>query len=366
MMRSEKIARNLRFQRAALFWAKAFWKFWKREWLRCAPPPLCARLLMALALLPLAGMLRAQTIDWRNTTFWSLNGGITTNDILVDGLSFGLVLDPRLSLSPRFMIGSKSMINFSTDDIIALETQAYARWNFWQLGDVQNPTNVFLQGGVGLLAAYRGADVTRTRGSILVDITGGVTIPLGSGSRWQIEPSVRIGYPFIAGAALTAGIRFPLGQRGAAQDIPPRIEYVEVVRMLPTVEIIERIVIVQVEYIIFGPDISQYNVGIDADARAVNDLVLQHTVQVLLENPDYVVRVEGHANPLTYTPSQVAGLVALSEERANEVASLLRSRGVPEGQIVVAAFGGTRMAAGDFDHRIMNRRVELIIKQIVD
>ena len=321
--------------------------------------PKCVLILFAfLAISVFASRLHAQENNWE--PYWSLNAGIASNDLLIRGMSFGLVLDPRISISPRLMIGSKNIINYSTDEtinIVALETQAYLRWNFLRRGTVERPLNMFVQGGVGLVAAYRGNNVRMTRGSVLGDVTAGITIPLND--RWQIEPSVRGGYPFIAGASLTAGIRFPLRQM-------TRIEYVEIIRTTPPVEIVRNITISQVEYIIFGPDISTYNDGIDADARALNDLIIRHTVEILTANPNYIVRLEGHANPLTYTPSEFEGLVALSEERANEVAALLRSRGVPDGQIVVAAFGGARLAAREFDHRNMNRRVELIIKEIAD
>jgi len=316
------------------------------------------RAVLFFALLGTAAALHAQAGRWE--TFWALDAGIASNDILVEGVSLGLVLDPSISLTPRITIGSKNVINFSTDEtmnIVALETQAYFRWNFLRLRNPERPTNIFAQGGVGLVAAYRGADVQMTRGSVLVDGTAGITIPVSS--RWHIEPSVRVGYPFIAGVSVTAGRRFPL-------RLPSRIEYREIIRIPPPTEIVKRITIVQVEYVIFGPDISAYNDGIDADARALNDLVIGHTVEVLKENPNYVVRLEGHANPLTYTPAQFEDLVALSEERADEVAGLLKARGVPEEQIVVAAFGGARTAARDFDHRNMNRRVELIIKEIAE
>jgi len=322
-------------------------------------PPRCALMLFAfLAVSVFADRLHAWENNWE--PYWSLNAGIASNDILIRGMSFGLVLDPRITISPRLMIGSKNVINYSTDettDIVALETQAYLRWNFLRRGTVERPLNMFVQGGIGLVAAYRGDDVRMTRGSVLGDVTAGITIPLND--RWHIEPSVRGGYPFIAGASLTAGVRFPLRQR-------TRTEYVEIIRTLPPVEIVRKIMISQVEYIIFGPDISTYNDGIDEDARALNDLIIGYTVDILIANPSYIVRLEGHANPLTYTPSEFEGLVALSEERANEVADLLRSRGVPGEQIVVAAFGGARLAAREFDHRNMNRRVEMIIKEITD
>jgi len=337
----------------------------------------------------LAVGLHAQTtaLD-RSQQFWSLDLGFATNDILVEGVSFGLVLDPRISLSPRFMIGSKNQINFSPEGdeimIVALETQAYLRWNFLRFG-YERINNIFLQGGVGLMAAYRGDDVQMTRGSVLGDVTLGINIPISD--RWHIEPSVRAGYPFIMGASITAGRRFPIRQQQARirteyvqiirelppveiiRELPPieiirELPPVEIIRELPPVEIIKRIIITQVEYILFGPDIGVYNEGVDRDARALNDLVLDTVANTLKENSDLVVRIEGHANPVTLVPEEIEELLVLSERRANAVARILREKGVVEEQIVVAAFGGTRTLASDYDHWNINRRVELIVKQI--
>jgi len=314
---------------------------------------------MFLALLAVAGSFSAHADRWDR--YWSLDIGVASSDILIQGVSFGLVLDPRVAITPAISIGSRNVFNFSTDEttnIVALETLAYIRWNFLRWGTPERPFNAFAQTGAGLIAAYRGDSPRMTRGSVLADVTAGANIPLGE--RWHVEPALRVGYPIIMGATLTAGIRFPIRER-------TRTEISEVIRTIPPVEIVRRIAIAQSEFIIFGPDISAFNYGIDEDAIALNDLIINYTAETLRENPRYVVRIEGHANPLTYTPSQVAALVALSEERANEVAAILRNMGVPDEQIAVAAsHGGTRIAARDFDHRNMNRRVELLIKEIIE
>ena len=316
-------------------------------------PVFGVRPLVALVFLALTGMLHANT-NVGSLPYWALSAGFSTSDILVEGTSFGLVIDPRVTLSPRFMVGSKNIINFSSDNIVALESQAYFRWNFLRLGDIERQTNIFVQGGIGLLAAYRGADVTNTRGSVLADVTAGITIPLSD--RWYIEPSVRGGYPFIAGASLTAGIRFPLRQQ-------VRTEFVEVIRSPPPVEIVRTITIALVEYILFGPDIHAFNVGVDADARGLNELVVNVVANTLRENPDFLVRVEGHANPVDHDEAEIEVLYALSLARANEVAGLLRARGVNDEQIVIAASGGNRVLASDHDHWNINRRVELMVIQ---
>ena len=318
---------------------------------------------------------QTKTPTWDNAYF-SLDGGFGSSDVLVEGMSFALFFEPKFIISPRFTVGIKNGIHFSTDDIIALETQGFFRWNFLRLalggqGLANNSSNIFIQGGIGLLGAFRRFedefdgkfDVRNSRASVLADVTAGITIPLSS--NWHIEPSIRGGYPFNYGAALTIGRKFPLPQR-TIHEIIREYEYVEIIRTLPPNEIISRMLISQVEYIIFAPNIAVFNQGLDHDAQSLNDLVLDHTAQILRENTDYRIRIEGHANPVTRLPGESEELAVLSESRAHEVARLLRQRGIAEEQIIVIAHGGTRVVAGadDHDHWNMNRRVELIIVQV--
>jgi len=315
--------------------------------------------LVLFALLVFSGGIYAQEASTGYVPFWALDAGIMTNDALIEGISFGLVVDPRLSVSSRLMVGSKNVINLSTDNLLVLESQAYARWNFFRFGS-KRINNVFLQGGIGLLAAYRGSEATQTRGSVLADATLGINIPVSD--RWHIEPSIRAGYPFIIGAGLTAGIRFPM--RRQQTEIVRGMEPGRVIREIPPEEIIRRVIITQVEYILFGPEIATYNDGIDADGRALNGLVLDVVAKTLIENPDLIVRIEGHANPVTLASGEAEELMLLSEQRSNEVARLLRERGVADSQIMVIAHGGSMLLSVSHNQRNLNRRVELIIKHI--
>jgi hypothetical protein len=300
--------------------------------------------------------------------YWSLDAGLGMTSILVEGESFQFILDPKLWLSPPLMVGSKLGVSYSTDEILTFEGQVYLRWNMLRLGKVpEKKVNIFIQGGLGMLAAYRGtdtpfSDVTMTRGSLMADAAAGMTIPLGS--RWHIEPTARSGYPHIVGFGLTAGYKFPLPQKTKYEKLPPEIERIEIIKTLPANEIIKRVMIAAVEYILFGPDIGRYNVGIDRDAQGLNELVLNNTAKMLKENPDLRVRIEGHANPVTTDPNEADELMALSTMRANVVAEQLRVKGVNDEQMVIIAFGGTRTVTSDHDIWNRNRRVELIVIQV--
>jgi hypothetical protein len=299
--------------------------------------------------------------------FWSLNAGVGMNGIHVEGTSFEFIADPRLWLSPSLMVGSRIGVNYSSEtestelsNILTFEGQVYARWNFLRLGrNAYKKTNIYIQGGLGLISAYRGkdnpfSDVTQTRGSLMADASLGVTIPLTD--RWYLEVSGRGGYPHIWGASLTAGIKFPL---------PGRTEYSEIIKTIPPGEIISRIIISSVEFVIFGPDIGRYNVGIDLDAQELNEMTLNSVALTLRENPELRVRIEGYANPVTPDSTDETGeLVSLSAMRANTVAAQLRAKGVGERQIIVSALGGANVVTSDHDIWNRNRRVELLIIQL--
>ena len=385
---------------------------------------------LILILLVLVSGVFAQTkYDFPAGDFWSFDAGVGMGNFLVKGNPFQVVLDPKLWLSPAVYVGTRVGLNYSKEkdehDIFTIEGQVYLRWNFLHLGkDVQKTVDFFIQGGLGMIAAYRGWDtpfdeVTRTRGSVLADAAFGVTIPLTP--RWHIEPSVRGGYPHIWGVSLTTGYKFPLpkvtyqmtptrvelvgGSRRPDSNIsyigdlpkpgesvsqgkigtvgafetpppgleyvevtgtqPPHIEYVEVIKILPPNEIIKRIIVPAIEFIIFGPDIGSFNVGIDRDAQQLNELVLNSIAKMLNDDRNLRVRIEGHANPFTISKSEQDELLALSSMRANVVANQLRAKGVSEEQLAIISLGGTRNATSDWDVRNRNRRVELMIIQFI-
>jgi hypothetical protein len=338
------------------------------------------KLLVLLALsLAITGGLYAQTeVDFPAGDFWSLDGGIGWGGFMEDGKSFSLIIDPKLWLSPPLMVGAKAAVNYAfeslkedpnaTSDTLMFEGQVYLRWNFLRLGqNVNKKINIFAQGGLGLVAAYRGDanpfdEKTETRGSLLLDGALGVTIPLTE--RWHIEPQVRGGYPHLFGVALTAGYKFRLPEKTEYRTEyirSERVVYRDVIKTLPPIEIAKVLKISMVEFIIFGPDIGSYNLGVDNDGRSANDLVMNETADFLKNNPDYFVRLEGNANPVTADPREAEELMALSTYRANTVARELEKRGVSRSQMLVMAFGGTRKITSEQDRWNMNRRVELII-----
>ena len=460
--------------------------------------------LLLLTFFILTYSLYAQTSfpNW-DLSYWTLDAGLETSNVLVDGNNIGLLLVPKLRLTPNAMLGSKIGVNYSFetrgDDIIAIESQVFFRWDILRDGFTKLNMVPFIQGGIGYLGAFRGDDVRDTRASVLLDFTAGLTIPINS--VWHIEPQIRGGFPFQFGIGITIGRRFPITQRtdtrqesGIPESSPQggieyvdretvrteyvdrevvrteyiyiepeaagtenelaqtgnelartrsdldrteselaqtgnelartrtdldraeselaqtrnelaraedelartrrdleraetdavrteyvdretvrieyvdrevvRTEYVEVLRTPPPEQITGRLVTTAVEFVLFGPNIGRYNEGVDRDVRALNELTLDQAAQVLRDNPDLHVRIEGHANPVTADTAEAEELMTLSLTRANEVAVQLGARGVNEEQITVTAFGGTRTVTRNQLFWNRNRRVELIIIQV--
>ncbi|MCL2243603.1 MAG: OmpA family protein [Treponema sp.] len=354
--------------------------------------------------------------------YFAMDFGGIAGEIMVDGFAGGIVIDPKLRLTPAITIGSKFGASYSSDGIITLEAQGYLRWNFLRFpvnntDPAKTTTDIFIQGGAGVLGAVKGKedswdgsyDRTNTRASVLGDVTLGISIPLSP--TWHIEASARGGYPFKYGFALTFGRKYPFSNKPAKEpEIIYRTEYVDRVRTdivtetvyqpvietitetvfqpvietvteyVPVVEtvyqtivqtvyqtitkeVVRKMMVTQIEYILFGPDISRYNEEIDRDAMALNDLVLDQIARFLIENQDCQVRLEGHANPVTGAAEEIQVLAALSANRAHEIARMLRAKGVRNEQISIVAFGGTRTITRERDHWNVNRRVELVVFQ---
>jgi len=298
------------------------------------------RIMLPLVFMMLSTGLHAQTV-FPGGNYWSFDAGFGMTDILVKGLSYQFVVDPKIWISPPLMIGNRIGANYSTDKLLAFENQIYLRWNFLRPGRPEKAVNIFVQGGAGLLAAYKGgenglfSDAAKTRGSFMLDAAVGVTIPLTS--TWHIEPMVHGGYPHIAGFSITIGRKIPF--KAAEKSKYPST----------------------VECVMFGADIGQYNVDIDNGIQKLNETVLNDIAKALKKNPNYRVRIEGHANPVLNNPSENNRLMNLSKVRADTVAGQLKARGVNENQMVIIAFGGTRPATCDQSCCNKNRRVELIV-----
>ena len=102
-------------------------------------------------------------------------------------------------------IGIKAAYFYDPEDLTILEINFQLRWYF--MGRTTN--GPFIQFGCGPVFIAQGTnpfDTTANTASISAALYIGWRIPLGS--RFFLEPNIRAGYPFFAGASLSAGLNF--------------------------------------------------------------------------------------------------------------------------------------------------------------
>ena len=171
------------------------------------------------------------------------------------------------------------------------------------------------------------------------------------------------------------------GYHTIIKRLPPQIKYifVEVMNTIqaPGEVIIQSLDIIEIQYIIFAGNQTEYNNRQPAppgtswltDAQFnTNRAYIASMVQTLRDNPDFFVVIHGHANP-TLQPGQpgyeldLADCERIAQERADSVAQEFESWGINASRIKTNGFASNRPIA-DPTHPELNRRVEVIIVNI--
>ena len=90
-------------------------------------------------------------------------------------------------------------------EITTLEINILLRWNILGSNSSSGP---FIQVGAGpvLFTQYENMSIPADLGSISAGASFGWRLPYGP--NWFIEPTLRIGFPFILGAGISGGYRF--------------------------------------------------------------------------------------------------------------------------------------------------------------
>jgi len=146
--------------------------------------------------------------------------------------------------------------------------------------------------------------------------------------------------------------------------------------------ILQSIHIIGIEYILFSGNAEVYNAppgpggasDLTAQERTSNDRIIDSMVQLLVDNPGFLIIFHGHANPVTFTPEELAELEVISLNRANSAADTLVRRyldfsgGTPinDGRRVSAVgYGGVNnISLPEGTYAGLNRRVEVILFEI--
>jgi outer membrane protein OmpA-like peptidoglycan-associated protein len=251
-------------------------------------------------------------------------------------------------------LGNASLQNNSTlNDIsagtafIGLEAAAFLRFYFLSPGLMRpGGVEVFLGAGGGVMAVMNGWDVHETRGH--PEAAGVLGVRFRLGSRLYLEPYVRGGFPFIGGAGLTVGFRFPSRYE--------RIQADETEKAAETASPLDDTFV-----FIFAANLALFDT-LDEAVNLQNEETLSTVLRLLEENPSVRLLIEGYANPVLGTGKEEwETLRPLSKRRADYIANILVSRGVSSERLVKIGEGGSRVVVPweDRDHWKENRRVEI-------
>jgi hypothetical protein len=101
-------------------------------------------------------------------------------------------------------VGVRLLYTVDTESVNALELAVFLRW--YLLGpNASSGPFVQVNAGAAVFTHKSAVSFPAEAGSISAGFAAGWRFLLGE--RWYIEPAVRAGYPYIAGAGVSAGFR---------------------------------------------------------------------------------------------------------------------------------------------------------------
>lgn len=161
-----------------------------------------------------AAILILGAVPARGQSLFSIGVGGEANLLsLGKGFSGAGLVSADWRLRPWLALEVRVSGGYGTGKLISLESQVGGRVYFVRPG----PFEFFFQGGVGLMAILRNAEVPDLRGSLVGGLTLGSRILLDG---WYIEPYVRGAYPLIAGGGIVVGFTPGAKKRGGADPAP--------------------------------------------------------------------------------------------------------------------------------------------------
>ena len=129
----------------------------------------------------------------------AIGAGLEFNMNSRDNFAAGAVLAFDYNLFSSFAVGLNVSASNNFDGIFVIEPAALFRWYF--LGG--NGTGWFVQADAGAYLVFEDEDITPL---FMGGIRAGLRLPVSD--MFFIEPFGRVGYPFMFGIGILAGIRF--------------------------------------------------------------------------------------------------------------------------------------------------------------
>jgi hypothetical protein len=270
-------------------------------------------------------------------------------------LAGGLMMD--YGFTDRFALGLKGDVGSDFYNVVSWEALMFGR--FYLLNNTL-PFNIFLQVGAGGIGLYE--EDGNSALTVLGDGAIGIRFPI---KKFYVEQYLRFGWPTGFGFGIAAGYRFG-SKRGEKVDVVVP-EYPIIAENDEPVFEVEIAALPDVGEIIFRANYADF-AGKDVDPRSgLDDAVIESNMKILrtvaalmVINPDYVLLIEGFANPVLGTRMEEEyTLVPLSRNRAVFVKDELVKIGADSERISV--FGaGSRGAQTDATR---NRRVQFIFQK---
>ncbi|MDR3284700.1 MAG: hypothetical protein LBS97_05940 [Treponema sp.] len=103
--------------------------------------------------------------------------------------------------------------------------------------------------------------------------------------------------------------------------------------------------------------------GLDTALALQNAKVFTSIAQLLLDNPNARLLLDGQANPVLGTPQEETDILKpLSGNRAEAAADfLVNNYGIKRGRLITAGSGGSNLLANDASEHYLNRRVDYFV-----
>jgi len=304
----------------------------------------------------------------------------STEDVAVAfGAKFGIDFNINSSLSA----GLNACFNFA--EINVLEPAVMLRWYF-----INKYLPVFIQADAGVwMGIEQGKEINMR---FLGGASAGVRIP--AARNLYIEPYARVGYPFMLGAGVMAGLRLPIikandpvggmtprAQAKSSQTAGDANTGKETTFAEQVAAIVQEFKDdhIWVEFdsdgrlrlmvsVVFGANSTEFD-NLSPEIMASNEKTLRYVADILKRAKYSSIIIEGHSNPTTPEgPARTREeneLRLLSRLRALTVVDELRQYGVNLDRRNVQGAGSSRLVApyNDQQNNWKNRRVEFILIQ---